>query len=125
MTIQGPRYFLCYFYRLQTKLREGNVFTSFCYSVHVGGGCFGPGVPGPGGYLVLGGTWSWGGLVPGGLVQGGCAPGGWGVWYWGVSGSGGCLVLGGACSWGVPGGGPPRTATAAGGTYPTGMHSCY
>ena len=54
---------------------------------------------------------------------------------------GGCLVLGGAWSWGVPGpggylvpGGPggdpppnpplPEMATAAGGTHPTGMHSC-
>ena len=25
---------------------------------------------------------------------------------------------------GVPGGDPPRTATAVGGTHPTGMHSC-
>ena len=25
----------------------------------------------------------------------------------------------------VPGGDPPRTATAASGTHPTGMHSCY
>ena len=33
---------------------------------------------------------------------------------------GGCLVPGG-----VPGGDPPGTATAAGGTYPTGMHSCF
>ena len=38
----------------------------------------------------------------------------------------GCVVPGG-----VPGPGgawwrtPPRTATAAGGTHPTGMHSCY
>ena len=30
--------------------------------------------------------------------------------------SGGCLVPGG--------GDPPETATAAGGTHPTGMHSC-
>ena len=55
----------------------------------------------------------------------------------------GCLVLGGACSQGVPaprgllpGGGvpgprggacwrPPGMATAAGGTHPTGMHSCF
>ena len=43
---------------------------------------------------------------------------------------GGCLVPGGACSWvwvwsrGVPGGDLPTTATAAGGTHPTGMHSC-
>ena len=53
-----------------------------------------------------------------------------------------CLLLGGVCSQGVPvpgGGGsapggtwswvvlgvnPPETATAVGGTHPTGMHSC-
>ena len=42
---------------------------------------------------------------------------------------GGCLFRGGCsrgvCSEGVPGGDPPGTATAAGGTHPTGMHSCY
>ena len=54
-------------YRLQTKLREGNIFTGVCDSVQGGGG-----------------------LVPGG-------------------------------AWWRP---PPRTATAAGGTHPTGMHSC-
>ena len=32
---------------------------------------------------------------------------------------------GGACSGGVPGGDPHPTATAAGGTHPTGMHSCW
>ena len=33
---------------------------------------------------------------------------------------------GGAWSWrGVSGGDPPGTATAAGGTHPTAMHSCY
>ena len=38
----------------------------------------------------------------------------------------GCLLPGGvASSRGVPGGDPPGTATAAGGTHPTGMHSCY
>ena len=43
---------------------------------------------------------------------------------------GGCLVRGvsgpggGVWSGGVPGGDPPGTATAAGGTHPTGMHSC-
>ena len=37
-----------------------------------------------------------------------------------VPGLGGCLVPGG----GVPGGDPPGTATVAGGTHPTGMHSC-
>ena len=30
---------------------------------------------------------------------------------------------GGICSWGC--GDPPVTATAAGGTHPTGMHSCF
>ena len=56
------------------------------------------------------------------LFGGGSAPGG-GL----VPGGRGCLVLGrGAWSWGrgVPGGDPP-TATAAGGTHPTGMHSIY
>ena len=38
--------------------------------------------------------------------------------------SGGGLVLGGSAPGGVPGGDPPGTATAAGGTHPTGMHSC-
>ena len=65
----------------------------------------------PGGCLLR-----WGGLVrrcllPGHLVRGGCllpvgVPGPRGVW------SRGCLVE------------TPRTATAAGGTHPTGMHSC-
>ena len=46
----------------------------------------------------------------------------------------GGVCWGGACSGGawsggfllrvVPGGDPPGTATAAGGTHPTGMHSC-
>ena len=42
-----------------------------------------------------------------------------GAWSWGVPGPGECLVLGGA--WWRP---PHRTATAVGGTHPTGMHSC-
>ena len=47
------------------------------------------------------------------LSTGGSGPGGC---------SGGCLLPGR----GVPGGDPPPpgTATAAGGTYPTGVHSC-
>ena len=61
-----------------------------------------------------GGAWSWG--VPG--PEGGCLILG-GVWSRGGSGPGGCLVPEG----GVAGGDPP-TATAAGGTHPTGMHSC-
>ena len=48
--------------------------------------------------------------------------GGGGVGAWsrgGVHGPGGvCMVRGGAWS-------PPETATAAGGTHPTGMHSCF
>ena len=45
-----------------------------------------------------------------------------------VHGGEGCLVPGGLLrggGGGLPGGDPPRTATAAGGTHPTGMHSCY
>ena len=51
------------------------------------------------------------------------------AWSWGVPGLGrsapkGVPALGGgACSGGVTGGDPPM-ATAAGGTHPTGMHSC-
>ena len=43
-----------------------------------------------------------------------------------VHGGGGCLVLGGLVPGEVPGGDPhpPRMATAAGGTHPTGMLSC-
>ena len=77
-----------------TKLGQGNIFTSVCQEFCSRGVC------------------SWGCLLPGGCL----------VW--------GDLVPGGACSMGVPaprGGAwwrPPRTATAAGGTHPTGMHSC-
>ena len=64
-------------------------------------------------------TWgvcSWGGVLwgvsgPGGLLLGG-VPGPRG------SAPGGCLVRGGVV-WR-----PPGTATAVGGTHPTGMHSC-
>ena len=74
-------------------------------------------MPGSGGVcLVLWGAWSEGGLC---LVLGGLVPGGaWlrGGLVWGVSGPGG--------AWWRPGG-DPRTATAAGGTHPTGMHSCF
>ena len=49
-----------------------------------------------------------------------------GAWSRGGSAPRGCLVPGGVCS---RRGGAwqrlPRTATAAGGTHPTGMHSCY
>ena len=107
----------------------------------------------PRGCLVLGGVWSWGfwswgyawsqGVSgPGGLVPGGSGPGGISgpggcAWSWGVPGPGGIccqgdlllgcvpgpggLLLGGLL---VPGWDPPGTGTAAGGTHPTGMHSC-
>ena len=45
------------------------------------------------------------------------APGG------GGSAPGGICSRGGSAPGGVPGG-PPGTSTAAGGTHPTGMHSC-
>ena len=68
-----------------------------------------------GGCLVPGGAFS-GGAWSGGSGPGGGVPG---------PGEGECLLWGGA--WGVPGGclvETPQTATAAGGTHPTGMHSC-
>ena len=77
-----------YFYRPQTKLRECNVFTGVCDSVHRG-------VPAPWG------VWPrWG--------EGACSGG---VWSQGVMlGPGGCLVGGGFLlpGVGVPGGDPPR-----------------
>ena len=65
---------------------------------------FGPGVPGPGG--VPGG----GVPAPGGSGPGGPGPGGLVLE---VPDPGGCLVEN-----------SPGTATAAGDTHPTGMHSC-
>ena len=72
-----------------------------------------------------GGVCSRGGLVLGHVCSGGGgvpAPGE--VWSWGVLARGVPGPRGCAWSWGVPGGHPPGTATAAGGTHPTGMHSC-
>ena len=81
------------------SLGQGNIFTPVCHSVHRGG------VPGPGGCFVPGCTCSWG------------VPGPWGV----------CLLPRGVPGpRGMPGGDPPlRTATVAGGTHPTGKHSCW
>ena len=64
-----------------------------------------------------------------GVCQEFCSQGGaWsrgGVPGLGVPGPGGACSWEGECSQGVPGGDPPhQTATAAGGTHPTGMHSC-
>ena len=59
-------------------------------------------------------------------LLGGGVPAPRGVWSRGCLLQGGCLLGGGARSrGGVPGGDPPRTATAAGGTHPIGMHSCF
>ena len=96
--------------------------------------------------LLTGSVCSLGGLLPGGSVPGGvCSLGGvcllpggvcsQGSLLQGVSAPRGCLLPGesapgGVCSQGVsaPGGclveNPPGTATAGGGTHPTGMHSC-
>ena len=92
-------YFCCltpvtgFYYRPQTKLWEGNVFTGVCDSVHRGG------------------AWSWGevwsregGLVPGGLVR--QVPSPRGVWS-----------RGGAWSWGGAWWRSSRMATVAGGTH--------
>ena len=98
---------------IQTKFGARLYFWHlFCHSVHRGGL-----VPG-GGCLVPRGIWSWGYLLQGDvsgprgvcLVPGGCLLG------WMCAGSWvGYLVTPGY---------PPGTATAAGGTHPTIMHSC-
>ena len=58
----------------------------------------------------------WGGFLLGVLPLGGLPPGGASS---GGASSWGCFLWGGA--WWRP----PGTATAAGGTHPTGMHSCF
>ena len=114
-----------------TKLGQGYMFTGICHSVN--GGCY-PSMPcsrSPGGYLVPGGC----------LVPRRSAPGVWPsvmpFWY------GGLLIEGGLLVWSSGEGPegdnrrpphqkaitvawwrPSRTATAVGGTHPTGMHSC-
>ena len=92
----SDRYRVSNYYRPQTKLREGNVFTGVCDSVR-GGVCLpvprgvsapggGPGPRGvcscgEGGCLLWEGVCSWGGLLPGGLVREGVsAP--WGGAWW-------------------------------------------
>ena len=93
-----------------TKLGQGYIFTGICDFCPQGRGACSRGVP------AHRGACSWG-LC---LFPGVPAPGGW------VLPPGG---LGGAWLGGLLGGGgwwrPPGTATAAGGTLPTGMHFCY
>ena len=87
---------------------EGYVFTPVCHSVHRGE-CLGPG---PGGRL--------GGLAGGGGVQAHTQGGG-------VQAQGWCPGQGpGECIPACTEADTPlqQTATAAGGTHPTGMHSC-
>ena len=64
-----------------------------------------------------GGACSGGVPAPGGVCSGGCL-------LRGMPGPGGCLIWGGSAPRGGAWWRPPRTATAAGGTHPTGMHSC-
>ena len=65
-----------------------------------------------------GGAWSQGGAWSRGVHGSGrcLLPGGWGCMV-----PGGLLLVGGGCLVETP----PPTATAAGGTHPTGMHSCW
>ena len=131
------------------SLGQGNIFIGVCqeFCSQGGGGvcsqrgCLLWGVSVSGGVCsgvsALGGVCSWGcllgGVCSGGICSGGCLLGGcllWGVGVCFLGGvcSWGCLLPGGVCSGGcllrgVPGGDPPMD-TAAGGTHPTGMHSC-
>ena len=83
------------------SLGQFNMFTGVCLST--GGGC----------------------LVRGGACSGGCSWGGVPGPRWGLLRGGGAWSPGSALgAGGVPGGDPP-TATAADGTHPTGMHSCF
>ena len=101
---------------------QGNIFAPVCHSVYRGER------PGPGGCLVWGGVPAGGCLLPKGCLLPGSAYSQGGACSWGCL-LRGCLILGVPAvrgvpaPWGVPGGAPPM-ATAAGGTHPTGMHSC-
>ena len=100
-----------------TKLRQGNVFTPVCHSIHRGGLCpsmhheghHDQGVSVQGG-LCLGRSLSWGflsrgslsgGLCTGGLCVGGSLPGGLCTWgsLFGVSLSRGSLCWGVSVQW--------------------------
>ena len=85
-----------------TKLGQGYTFTGVCHFV-IRGVASSRGVHGPGGVC---------------MVPGVCVHGLGGAWYRGKHGTGGKHGPG------VVHGDPPRTATVAGGTHPTGMHSC-
>ena len=106
------------------KLRQGNIFTPVCDSVHRGvsvPGSLSQGglCPGPGGSLS--GGLCPGGLCPGGsLSRGGLCPGGS---MSRKSLSRGISVQGSLCPGESLSGRPPMWLHV-GGTYPTGMYSC-
>ena len=99
---------------------EGYVFTRVCHSVQLGGGGGALG-PDPGGRLggLAGGVSR---PIPRGVVGGPGRKGGLGPGPGGCPGPG----LGVVCvsQHALRQTSPPQTATAAGGTHPTGMHSC-
>ena len=96
------------------SLRKGNVFTHVCHSVH--GGHTWPGGMHGGGHVWQGGMCG-GGMHGRGARQGACMVG---VCMAGdVCGSGDVWK---GHAWGTCMAG--ETATTAGGTHPTGMHSC-
>ena len=101
------------------SLGQGNIFAPVCHSVHGGGvipACIAGGIPA----CFAAGLLGEGGGIPACLATGlqggspGPQPGGK------LRGlAGGCIP---ACTEAAP---PPTwTATASGGTHPTGMHSC-
>ena len=94
--------FLLFFTARKRSLGQGNIFRSVCPR----------GESGPGGGACSRGCLLHG-VVP--APREVSASGG----FWSQEGA-----LGGSGPRGVPGGDPP-TATAAGGTHPTGMHSCF
>ena len=108
-----------------SKLRQGNVFTPVCHSVHRGSLSRGslPTESLSGGDLCIGGL---GVYVQGVSVQGFSVQG---VSFRGISVGWGSLS-GGVCVWGVSvqgglcQGDPPPVWWHVGGTHPTGRHSC-
>ena len=112
-----------------TKLGQGYIFTRVCDSVHSGVGWYPsihsrwyPSVPCS---RSLGGRWypSMSCRFPGPHPRGEVEGSSWGVSRPTLRGAccRGCRLQGGV--WGC--GDPPVTATAAGSTQPTGMHSCF
>ena len=90
-----------------TKLRQGNISTPVCHSVHGGGHAW------------------WGACMAGGMRGMGAAYVAWGSAWQGACVTGGCVWQGGMRGMHTP---PPDTTRYgqwAGGTRPTGMHTCF